>query len=138
LAAALPAINPHLHGHKRGSHVQSAEETSGGSGSTAQVPAGLQQNLFGSLLSSLEQAIGVQAATPASAATTASANGASSAAATGASSTAATGSAANPGSTAAQSSLTSLQNYLNNLLHNARIDGSAAAKLAGSNLNATA
>jgi hypothetical protein len=124
LAAALPAINPHLHGHKRGSHVQSADETGGGSGSTAQVPAGLQQNLFGSLLSSLEQVIGLQAATPASAAT--------------GTSNAATGSTANPVSAAAQSSLTSLQNYLNNLLHNSRLDGSSAARIAGSNLNVTA
>jgi hypothetical protein len=64
------------------------------------------------LLNSLEQVIGVQATTPAGAAT-----GTPSA-------------AANPVSAAAQSSLTSL--------HNPRTDGSAAAKLAGSNLNVTA
>ena len=68
-AAALPPLNPHLHGHKKGSHVQSADDTSGGSDSAAQVPAGLRQNLFGSLLNSLEQVIGVQATTPAIAAT---------------------------------------------------------------------
>jgi hypothetical protein len=141
VAAALPAINPHLHGHKKGSHVQSADETSGSSDSTAQVPAGLQQNLFGSLLNSLEQVIGVQATTPASGATgtaSAAATGTSGAAATGATGVATSGSAANSASTAAQSSLTSLQNYLNNLLHNSRLDGSSAAKLAGSNLNVTA
>jgi len=120
VAAALPPINAHLHGHKKGSHVQSADDTSGSSDSAAQVPAGLQQNLFGSLLNSLEQVIGVQTTTPAAAAT------------------AAPVSTANPVSAAAQSSLTLLQNYLNNLLHNSRIDGSAAAKLAGSNLNVTA
>jgi hypothetical protein len=143
LAAALPAINPHLHGHKRGSHVQSADETGA---STAQVPTGLQQNLFGGLLDSLEQVIGVQATTPVSTAT-----GTDDAAATGTSSTAATGTtdspaagtgtlgtAANTASTAAQSSLTSLQNYLNNLLNKSRSDGSPAARLAGSNLNVTA
>jgi hypothetical protein len=134
-AAALPTLNPHLHGHKKGSHVQSADDSSGSSGSTAQVPAGLQQNLFGSLLNSLEQVIGVQTPTPATAAT-----GTASAAATGTASAAATGSpvSTNSVSAAAQSSLTLLQNYLNNLLHNSRIDGSPAAKLAGSNLNVTA
>jgi hypothetical protein len=133
-AAALPPINPHLHGHKKGSHVQSADDTGGSSDSAAQVPAGLQQNLFGSLLNSLEQVIGVQATTPAGAAT-----GTTSAAATGSAPTgSANASAANPVSAAAQSSLTLLQNYLNNLLHNSQIDGSPAAKLAGSNLNVTA
>jgi hypothetical protein len=151
VAAGLPPINPHLHGHKKGAHVQSADDTSGGGASAAQVPAGLQQNLFGSLLNSLEQVIGLQATTPVSAATgTASAatTGAASAAATGSAATGSTGasaagtgtlsSTANPVSDAARSSLTLLQNYLNNLLHNPRIDGSAAAKLAGSNLNVTA
>jgi hypothetical protein len=150
VAAALPPINPHMHGHKKGSQVQSADETSGSSDSTAQVPVGLQQNLFGSLLNSLEQVIGVQAATPASGAT-----GTSSAAVTNSTSAATTGSAtgstdssaagtvtpgtaANTASTAAQFSLTSLQNYLNNVLHNQRTDGSPAAKLAGSTLNVTA
>jgi hypothetical protein len=135
VAAALPPINAHLHGHKKGSHVQSADDTSGSSDGTAQVPAGLQQNLFGSLLSSLEQVIGVQATTPATAPT-----GATSAAPTGTTSAAATGTttAAAGTSNAAQSALTSLQNYLNNLLNNARTDGSPAEKLAGSILNVTA
>jgi hypothetical protein len=137
-----------LHGHKRGSHVQSTDQTSGSSDSTAQVPAGLQQNLFGSLLSSLEQVIGVQATSAASASTGTSGAAATSAATTGspatgstassAADTAAPGSTANTVAAAAQSSLTSLQNYLNNLLHNSRIDGSFSAKLAGSNLNVTA
>jgi hypothetical protein len=66
-AAALPPINPHLHGHKKGSHVQSADDTNAG-GSAGQVPAGLQQSLFGSLLNSLERVIGVQATATAGAA----------------------------------------------------------------------
>jgi hypothetical protein len=66
-AAALPSINPHFHGHKKGSHVQSADDTNA-VGSAAQVPAGLQQGLFGRLLNSLEQVIGVQAAATAGAA----------------------------------------------------------------------
>jgi hypothetical protein len=127
-AAALPTLNPHLHGHKKGSHVQSADDTSGSSDGTAQVPAGVQQNLFGSLLNSLEQVIGVQATTPAAAPT-----GTTSAAPAGTNSATATGT-----SNAAQSALTSLQNYLNNLLNNARTDGSPAEKLAGSILNVSA
>jgi hypothetical protein len=143
VAAALPPINPHLHGHKKGSHVQSVDDRSGSSDSAAQVPAGFQQNLFGSLLNSLEQVIGVQATTPAGAATgtpSTAATGSATAGSTGASAAAAGTpvSTANPVSAATQSSLTSLQNYLNNLLHNPRTDGSAAAKLAGSSLNVTA
>jgi hypothetical protein len=127
-AAALPTLNPHLHGHKKGSHVQPGDDTRGGGDSAAQVPAGLQQNLFGSLLNSLENVIGVQATTPAGAAT----------AAPSAAPTVTPVSTANPVSAAAQSSLTLLQNYLNNLLHNPRTDGSPAAKPAGANLNVSA
>jgi hypothetical protein len=62
---ALPQLNIHSHGHKKGSHVESADDS--GSDTAAPVPAGTQQNLFGSLLQSLEQVIGVQlsAAAPA-------------------------------------------------------------------------
>jgi hypothetical protein len=65
--AALPPLNIHPHGHKKGSHVESTDDS--GSSTAAQVPAGAAQNLFGSLLQSLEQVIGVQLSTPASAAT---------------------------------------------------------------------
>src|ERR1700761_9274031 len=60
-AAALPAVNIHSHGagHKKG--LESASDT--GSDSAAQIPAGSGQNLFGGLLTSLEQVIGVQSAT---------------------------------------------------------------------------
>jgi hypothetical protein len=60
-AAALPAVNiqPHGHGHKKGS-LDSATES--GSGTAAQIPVGSTQNLFGSLLSSLEEIIGGQPA----------------------------------------------------------------------------
>lgn len=149
-AAALPPVNPHLHGHKKGSHVQSTDDT--GSGSATNVPTELKQSLFGSLLNSLEQVIGVQATTPAGAATTATSAATTGSSTTGAATTgsattvstdpsaAGTGTLAstpNPVSASAQSSLTLLQNYLNNLLHNPRADG-AAANLAGTNLNVTA
>jgi len=65
--AALPPLNIHPHGHKKGAHAESADDS--GSSTAAQVPVGTQQNLFGTLLQSLEQVIGVQlsAAAPAAA-----------------------------------------------------------------------
>jgi hypothetical protein len=70
--SAFPLVNSHPHGHKKGSPVDS----SGTSGSTtaAQVPPATAQNLFGSLLQTLEQVIGVQlgATAPATASTAAS------------------------------------------------------------------
>jgi len=59
--SALPPVNVHPHGHRRGSHVESTEDSS--SDTAAQVPPGAAQNLFGSLLQSLEQVIGVQSTT---------------------------------------------------------------------------
>jgi hypothetical protein len=79
---ALPALNipphGHGHGHKRGSEVDSLTDSS--SSTAAQIPVGSAQNLFGNLLNTLEQVIGIQpnsqaqtataaAATPAAAAT---------------------------------------------------------------------
>jgi hypothetical protein len=70
--SAFPLVNIHPHGHKKASQVDS----SGTSGSTtaAQVPPATAQNLFGSLLQTLEQVIGVQlgATAPATASTAAS------------------------------------------------------------------
>src|ERR1700722_11080002 len=68
---AVPPGNLHLHGHKKGSHVGSTDDS--GSDTAAQMPVGAGQNLFGSMLQSLEQAIGVQlsAATPTATAATA-------------------------------------------------------------------
>lgn len=145
--AALPAANPHLHGHKKGPYVQSTDVTGSSGDGAAQVPAGLQQNLFGSLLNSLEQVIGVQATTPATvtATTAAPASAATAAAAATTSDSTGTATVASPLTTAvsaisgaAHSSLTLVQNYLNNLLHNSRTDATPAAKLAGTNLNVTA
>ena len=71
---ALPQLSVHAHGHKKGSHVASADDSgSNGSNTAAPVPVGTQQNLFGSLLQSLEQVIGVQLGATAPAATAASA-----------------------------------------------------------------
>jgi hypothetical protein len=79
---ALPALNipphGHGHGHKRGSEVDSS--TDSGSSTAAQIPVGSAQNLFGSLLNTLEQVIGIQ---PSSQAQPAQPAAATSAAATG-------------------------------------------------------
>jgi hypothetical protein len=65
--SALPSFNIPPHGHKKGSHVGSTDDS--GSNTAGQVPVATAQNLFGSLLQSLEQVIGVQlsAAAPATA-----------------------------------------------------------------------
>jgi hypothetical protein len=62
---ALPQINVHPHGHKKGPHAESSGDSSD---TAAQIPAGAAQNLFGTLLNSLEQVIGVKLSAPASAA----------------------------------------------------------------------
>jgi hypothetical protein len=81
---ALPQLNTHPHGHKKGSHVASADDSDSTSNSNtaAPVPVGTQQNLFGSLLQSLEQVIGVQLSATAPAGAAAAATPASAAAAT--------------------------------------------------------
>lgn len=134
--SALPPVNVHPHGHRRGSHVESADDSS--SDTAAQVPPGAAQNLFGSLLQSLEQVIGVQSTT---AAPTATAMPIAAASATAASATATPASAATTAAsagTAVSSSSTLLQNYLNNLSQSLQANGSQAAKLAGPNLRINA
>lgn len=75
-SSVLAQLNVRSHGHKKGSHadaVGSAEDT--GSGAAAQ-GSGTTQNLFGNLLKSLEQVIGLRSglATPGGPATNAQAN----------------------------------------------------------------
>jgi hypothetical protein len=67
--SALPLVNAHPHGHKKTSQLDPTADS--GSSTAAQVPAATAQNLFGSLLQSLEQVIGVQFASTAPSATTA-------------------------------------------------------------------
>jgi hypothetical protein len=132
-SSALPTLNIHTHGHKKGSHVGSPDDST--SSSSAQAPAGSVQNLFGTLLQSVEQVIGLQLspAKPAAAAATA----ATAAAAAGAGTTAAT--AATGGATAStQSAGSLLQNYLNNLQQNLRANGSQTPKAAGSTVSVDA
>ena len=70
-SSALPSLNIRPHGHKKGSHVGSTDES--GSNTAGQVPVGTVQSLFGTLLQSLEQVIGVQLGATAPAAATAAA-----------------------------------------------------------------
>ena len=65
---ALPPIIIRPHGHKKNSHVGPFGDA--GSDTAAQVPVATAQNLFGSLLQSLEQVIGLQSATAAATPTT--------------------------------------------------------------------
>jgi hypothetical protein len=122
--SAIPPVNIHSHGHKKGSHLESTDGA--GSDTAGSANAGSVQNLFGSLLQSLEQVIGLGSATATA-----------TAAATPV--TAATASTAGAsGTTSSQSASAVLQNYLNNLSHNAQANGSQSPKLAGSNVSVNA
>jgi hypothetical protein len=126
--SALPS-GSRPHGHRKGSQVESTDDAISNS-TTAPVPAATQQNLFSSLLQSLEQVIGVQpsASTPAAAA---------SSAAAGAGTSASAAAAAGTGTTA-QSATSALQKYIGNVSQNLKVNGSPAVKLAGSNLSVNA
>jgi hypothetical protein len=80
-SAALPTVNFHPHGHRRGAHADSAAKTGSTSsagntsslestvGSVGQLPVGAASGLFGTLLQSLQQVVGAQSATSVSGAT---------------------------------------------------------------------
>ena len=132
--SALPPVNVHPHGHRHGSHVESTDDSS--SDTAAQVPPGAAQNLFGSLLQSLEQVIGVQSTTATSTAAAAPATATPAGAATtvASASTSVTPSAAGAAAPSVSSSSTLLQNYLNNLSQTLQANGSQSANPAVPNL----
>jgi hypothetical protein len=71
-ASSLPALHLPGHGHKKGIHGDSQAEAAALTSTTDQEPTGSTQNLFGSILDSVEQIIGVKpAAAAAGAAVTA-------------------------------------------------------------------
>ena len=121
-SSALPSLSIHTHSHKKGSHVESADDS--GSNSAAQAASGSVQNLFGRLLQSLEQVVGLQLSAAKPAATAATAAGASATASTSAA------------TASIQSASNLLQNYLNNL--SPRADSSQVPKDAGSNVKVDA
>ncbi len=133
-SSALPPLNIHTHGHKKGSHVGSTDDS--GSNSAAQAPSGTVQNLFGTLLQSLEQVIGLQSSTakPAATAATATAGAGATAATAATAATVSTGAA----TASTQSASNLLQNYLNNLSQSLRANGSQMPKAAGSNVSVDA
>jgi hypothetical protein len=66
-STALPTVNFHPHGHRKGAHVDSGGNTASSSASTeassiGQLPVGASTALFGNLLQSLEQTVGAQSA----------------------------------------------------------------------------
>jgi len=115
-SAALPQLNIHPHGHKKGGLDALSTDLSSND-STAQLPVPAAQNLFSNLLQSLEQVIGLQ---------TTSAAKATAAAAPGTGVTAAASTATAAASTSAATGNTLLQNYLHNAPQNVQ---AAAAKL---------
>jgi hypothetical protein len=127
--SALSSLTAHSHGHKKGSKVESSDDSS--SDGMTPVPAGTQQNLFSSLLQSLEQVIGIQ---PAAATAAPSA----SSAATTASPTVAAASTAGAGTVTSQSANAALQKYIHNVSQNPQASGSQLSKLAGSNVSVNA
>ena len=71
-ASSLPALHLQGHGHKKGIHGDTQTEAATSTSTTDQEPTGSIQNLFGSILDSVEQLIGVKpAAAAAGAAVTA-------------------------------------------------------------------
>jgi len=60
-AQSLLQVSPHPHGHRHGTHVQTDSNGDSSTDLAAPVPAGTQRSLFGSLLSSLQQVLGLQA-----------------------------------------------------------------------------
>ena len=127
-SSALPPLSIHTRNHKKGSHVGSTDDS--GSSSAAQAASGSVQNLFGRLLQSLEQVVGLQLSAAKPAATAAAAATATTGA--GASATASTSAA----TASTQSASNLLQNYLNNL--SPRADSSQIPKAAGSNVKVDA
>lgn len=71
-APSLPALHLQGHGHKKGIHGDSQLEAATAASTADSEPSGSTQNLFGSILDSVEQLIGVKpAAAAAGAAVTA-------------------------------------------------------------------
>ena len=124
-SSALFPSNIHAHGHKRGGHADAV----GSSSDDATQAPGAVENLFGSLLQSLEQVVGLQpgAAPAATASATASTGATGAAAAT-----------AGAGASAIHTANPLVQNYLNNLSLKQQSNASAATKPAGTPLNAEA
>ncbi len=127
-SAALPAVNIHPHSHKKGAHVGSADDSR--SDTATLIPSNTVRNLFGSLLQTLGQVIGVQIGAPNASTTSSPAVTASAAVpASGAAPDAGTSSASTP------SAGRLLQNYLNNVSQHAQSNDLRRPTLAGSTIS---
>jgi hypothetical protein len=137
--AGLPPVNLHSRGHRHGAHVESTDDSTSADTPAADAPSGSTQNLFGTLMQSLEQVIGLQPSTttPAAAAATPATAASATTSASAATPCTAASAAAGTSSTQQQQS-TLLQNYLNKLSHKPQVNGSQAPTLAGSSVNASA
>lgn len=96
---ALPTVNFHPHGHRKGA-ANDASSTSSTSGSLGgigigQLPVGASTPLFNSILQSLQQTVGAQATTASGTVTAASGTVAAATASSGANAASAAGTAAN-------------------------------------------
>jgi len=132
-SSALFPTNIHAHGHKRGSQV----DAGGDSASDASQASGAVENLFGSLLQSIEQVVGLQPATATSAAASAAA-GTPATAATNATTAATAASTSGAGASSIHTANTLVQNYLNNLSLKQQASMSQLTKPAGSTVNTDA
>jgi len=143
-SAVLPAANFHPHGRHRGTHVDTG--TTSGTGSiVGQLPVGATTGLFGSLLQSLERAVGTQSAASTGAAATGTAaatplTGSSAANAATSNLTAAFNQLVNGvnggAAIASTSSNSTLQHFLTTLLQNLQTNGVQSPSSIGAHVNA--
>jgi hypothetical protein len=127
IPSALSAVTGRSHSHKKGSRVDSSSESQGDA--MTPVPAGTQQNLFSSMLQSLEQVIGVQPGSSTAASAPAAAAGTPA-------STAAAAHKAPASAVATASSNAALQKYLHNV--SSPTNDIRFPTVTGSNLSASA
>jgi hypothetical protein len=138
-STALPQVTLQSRAHKRGSQVESADDSMS-SDASADGPTGTAQNLFGTLMQSLEQVIGLQPSTSTPAATASATGAASNASSTtsAAAATASTTASAAAGKCSTHRPSTQLQNYLNNLSQKLQANGTQVPTLTGSGVSTSA
>jgi hypothetical protein len=161
-SVALPTVNFHSHGHRRGgapvSPSTSGSNVGSNVGSVGQLPVGATSSQFTNMLQSLNQAVRAQSAVSASSAVnTSNAAGATATSAAGQNqgelisslqtliqqlgangTNAATSNSSSAGGTTPSSSApnNSLQNILSNLLKDLKTSGVSALNVVGNNVNA--
>jgi hypothetical protein len=157
-SVALPTVNFHSHGHRRGGAPVSPSTSGSNVGSVGQLPVGATSSQFTNMLQSLNQAVRAQSAVSASSAVnTGNAPGATATSAAGQNqgelisslqtlirqlgangTNAATSNGSSAGGTAPSSSApnNSLQNILSSLIKDLKTSGVGALSVVGNNVNA--